>query len=360
MKLYLLGGFLGSGKTTAIQRACEALLNRGNSVAVITNDQGIQLVDSAFIKGHQIPGREVVKGCFCCNYNQLEEGILSLQAEEKLDILFAESVGSCADIVATIIKPLRKFHRETDIVYSVFADALQLLRIAAGKALTFDEDVNYIYEKQLEEADILVVNKSDLLSKEEKCIIENWVQKSFPGRTYLFQNSLEVKDIKKWMETLICFNPDTERNSLQINYDKYGAGEAKLAWLDCEVEISTGNMNAISVATILINKIYSRICQQRLPIGHLKFLMRAGEWQRKVSFTSLNEPFLRQSDSLYNINSLTLIINARVQTLPEILKNTVKEIFDEIMEEQACVIKYHDLSAFQPGFPKPTYRMTDL
>jgi len=64
MKLFLIGGFLGSGKTTAIQQACDVLLKEGSRVGVITNDQGEQLVDTEFIKGFNIPTLEVTEGCF--------------------------------------------------------------------------------------------------------------------------------------------------------------------------------------------------------------------------------------------------------------------------------------------------------
>ena len=50
MVLVLTGGFLGSGKTTAIVRAAQLLINAGRRVAVITNDQGEQQVDTAFVK----------------------------------------------------------------------------------------------------------------------------------------------------------------------------------------------------------------------------------------------------------------------------------------------------------------------
>lgn len=48
IKWHLVGGFLGSGKTTAIIQACKRLLQTGQKVGVITNDQGKYLVDTAF------------------------------------------------------------------------------------------------------------------------------------------------------------------------------------------------------------------------------------------------------------------------------------------------------------------------
>ena len=40
MEWHLVGGFLGSGKTTGLIAACRSLANRGNTVGVATNDQG--------------------------------------------------------------------------------------------------------------------------------------------------------------------------------------------------------------------------------------------------------------------------------------------------------------------------------
>src|SRR6185503_19115810 len=98
VKLCLVGGFLGSGKTTAIAEAAKYLSNAKKKVGVITNDHGTQQVDSLFIKSHNIPSEEVSGGCFCCNYEDLQESIHNLIFGNNPDIIFAESVGSCTDL----------------------------------------------------------------------------------------------------------------------------------------------------------------------------------------------------------------------------------------------------------------------
>jgi G3E family GTPase len=168
LKLFMVGGFLGSGKTTAIHQAAMYLRKNDRSVGVITNDQGTQQVDTQFIKGYDIPSEEVTAGCFCCNYNELEKSIASLQINEKPEIIFAESVGSCTDLAATVINPLLSLNPDTyQIVLSVFADIQLLIRFLQNDKDIFYDNVNYIYEKQLEEADIIVVNKIDLLTEEQ-------------------------------------------------------------------------------------------------------------------------------------------------------------------------------------------------
>ena len=60
MRIHLLSGFLGSGKTTAIQHASTTLLKQGVKIGVITNDQGIKLVDGDFLKSLGIPTELVI------------------------------------------------------------------------------------------------------------------------------------------------------------------------------------------------------------------------------------------------------------------------------------------------------------
>ena len=92
MKLHLVGGFLGSGKTTAIQQACTFLATQDISVGVITNDQGSSMVDDAYFKSLEIPSRKVSNGCFCCNFSELDKNLISLIDAQAPMVVFAESV----------------------------------------------------------------------------------------------------------------------------------------------------------------------------------------------------------------------------------------------------------------------------
>ncbi len=358
MKLILTGGFLGSGKTTAINNACAQLIKENRKVAVITNDQGEQQVDSAYINSCGIPLREVANSCFCCNYTLLDNHIQTLFEEEQPELIFAESVGSCTDLVSTVAKPFAQYRPNYDVVISVFADASLLLRLLEGKLSFIKESIRYIFKKQLEEADVLVLNKVDLITQEEQAFIDSIIYNEYPGKIILHQNSLREADIKKWLHTMMQFKTTGSRKSLDIDYDLYGEGEAHLAWLDKKISIHSYHHNAIQIAERIARDIHAAILQHQLTIGHLKYFMESRKWQKKLSATMTNNDF----------NSLTteepsdycnMLINARVQTEPSLLRELVYGVIQKIMNEFSCKIIIENSSSFIPGYPRPTHRFVE-
>ena len=91
----MIGGFLGAGKTTALERLARHLTSRGLSVGLITNDQGSELVDTAMLRARGFITEEIPGGCFCCRFNSLTEAAERLTAVARPDVFIAEPVGSC-------------------------------------------------------------------------------------------------------------------------------------------------------------------------------------------------------------------------------------------------------------------------
>ncbi len=341
MTIHLLSGFLGSGKTTAIEQACRLLKKRKTPVAVITNDQGARLVDGDLFNDLRIPSAQVINGCFCCNYQDLDKQIRTLVRLAQPAVLFAESVGSCTDLVATVLKPLLQQHPEWRTTVSVFADA-QLLQDLPP---SFDPAVRYIYWKQLEEAQVIVVSKIDQINN--KLALQQKLQILYPGKTILYHNSFDEADITHWL-SILDSTPVTNLPSLEIDYDLYGAGEAKLAWLDQELEIHSPTQNALTAAFAL----FQQLTTIPYPVGHLKCLI---DKKTKLSFTATGST----DDSLtpQPAPKAILLINARVQTEPATLSGLMAERIKTIEDTHACTIHTISESCFQPGYPRPTHRI---
>ncbi|MGE5457995.1 MAG: GTP-binding protein, partial [Methanococcaceae archaeon] len=361
MKIHLIGGFLGSGKTTAITNACKILSDKGITTSVITNDQGEYLVDSRFIQYSAIPYAEVTGGCFCCNYNQLDTQINTLKNEYNPSVMFAEFVGSCTDLVATVLKPIMEYRNveNEQVTFSGFVDSQLFLMYLENKALPFSLETKYIWEKQIEEAEVLVINKIDLLSSEQSEKVKLLTKDLFPSKELLYQNSLDNKSVNEWIELITNKKSNQEHKTIDIDYVKYGKGEANLAWLDEEIEIISSNSSSVELAHDFIKKITDDIVRKGLTIGHLKYFLSFNGKSEKLSFTTISDKSYEESLVPEKAKSVDLLINARIQTSPDELRKILFDNLNQLKSRDGVQVNEKFLSYFQPGFPDPTHRMSD-
>jgi G3E family GTPase len=353
MIIHLLSGFLGSGKTTTIRHACRELIAQGKNLGVITNDQGTNIVDSRLFAYMQVPQKQVGNGCFCCNYDELDNKLRELTDTFNPDIIFAESVGTCTDIVATVMKPLIQYNAAV-VTISTIADARLLHTITIENKNVFGEDVEYIFFKQLEEAEIIVVNKTDLLKDEEFMALQEHMSRFYSSKKIIYQNALAEHGVNAWLNVLDTrlIKRDPLR-SLEIDYDKYAAGEAMLAYYDGELEIETKNGDAEKIAYELWNEVVGAISDGALTIGHLKCWLNE---RIKISFTSTTSEH-PQIDFVPG-GKARLLINARVQTKPAVLENVILSGIARVSMKNNCSIIPVEKSSFSPGYPRPVHRIT--
>lgn len=351
--IHLVSGFLGSGKTTAIYQACKLLQERGSKPSVITNDQGRLLVDTHFFSSKGIRVMQISNGCYCCNYKPLEVMIGEIAAQASVrSMVFAEAVGSCTDIVATVMKPLLSTIPQAIVTVTSFADALLLLNLIRGKQ-TFVDDVKYIYYKQLEEASVIVLNKIDLLHEKELKEVQQHLRSCYPGKEIIEQNSLVDNEGSPWLSWLENQKTSIWLPSLELDYDRYAAGEAKMAWLDKELIIQSASGMANIIARKLANEIAVEIMTKEMPVGHLKFWING---THKLSFTAAGtqDPMDEQPVAAL---SASLVINARVQTEPEELDQIVWHAIRNIMAGKEVQVIVKHAALFKPGYPVPVQRI---
>src|SRR5262245_12488017 len=110
LRFILVGGFLGAGKTTAIARLARSYPGRGQRVGVVTNDQADDLVDTNSLRSQGFPVEEVAGACFCCKFDDLVDKVGKLSETDRPDVILAEPVGSCTDLVATVVQPMRDLY----------------------------------------------------------------------------------------------------------------------------------------------------------------------------------------------------------------------------------------------------------
>jgi len=377
----MVGGFLGAGKTTSLLLLADWLRKRGLSVGLVTNDQGGGLVDTAVVRSRDMPVEEITGGCFCCRFTSLVEAAERLSRDAAPDVLLAEPVGSCTDLVATVGLPLARIYgdRFTVAPLSVLVDPLRAERVLGLAGASLSEKVGYIYRKQLEEAEIVVVNKTDLVDPQRLERLIRALAAVNPSAEIIACSAREGVGLEPWFEAVL------EREGrgaaiAEIDYDRYAEGESLLGWLNAELRLeahlsgpterrgggidgscdaeSEGEFDGNAAVLELLAAVRRLAEEAGCEIAHLKATLSPEGDPFQVAAANLvrtdDRPLL--SHRLPEpIDVGRLLLNLRAEADPALLDQIVRRAADGLGPGITCAILH--LEHFRPGRPVPTHRL---
>ena len=363
----MIGGFLGAGKTTAVAALAARLSKNGLKVGLITNDQGQELVDTAMLRSKGYATEEIPGGCFCCRFNSLVDAAERLSESNRPDVFIAEPVGSCTDLVATVTYPLRRMYGNdfTIAPLSVLIDPARAMRVfGLQTGPSFSPKVIYIFKKQLEEADIIVISKSDTLAAGQVAELTMAIARAFPRAQILSASARNGVDLDGWFHHLES-DEQVERQVMDVDYEMYAEGEALLGWLNATLQISsTEYFDANSVLTTFAKNVQGRLCHSGSEIAHFKMTFSPDSGLGDIAVINLvrNDFVPELSITLeHPVNSGQVIINLRAEEDPERLASALRESVAELHGQvPGLQAKLEHLEKFRPGKPTPTHRVGNL
>lgn len=359
----MIGGFLGAGKTTAVARLARQLTDQGLRVGLITNDQGRNLVDTAMLRAHGFATEEIPGGCFCCRFNSLVEAARALTASTRPDVFIAEPVGSCTDLVATVTYPLRRLYGDdfTIAPLSVLVDPVRALRVfGLEPGAGFSEKVLYIYHKQLEEADLIVISKADLLDESRLDQLRAAIAERYPRAEVLAVSVRAGRHLDPWFARLTS-EEQSRRTPMAVDYDIYADGEARLGWLNATVNLrGVQPFAANPLLTRLAGEIQSRLQAANAEVAHLKMTLSPEGGLGDLAVVNLVRNDFVPELSLQieePVSRAQLIINLRAEASPESLGEIVRAGLRATTPAfPSLVAELDHLEHFRPGRPTPTHR----
>lgn len=359
----MLGGFLGAGKTTAILALADWLSRRGRRVGLITNDQSVGLVDTAMLSAHGYPVEEITGGCFCCRFNSLMEASERLTKDATPDVFLAEPVGSCTDLRAAVSHPLRRLYGDNFRVapLSVMLDPIRVSRILGiepGPA--FSPKVHYVYEKQLEEAEIIVINKQDLLPAPKLAALKAAIAERYPRAEILVASAREGTGLDEWF-TRILGSESGRDPAPDIDYEEYAEGEALLGWYNgtasMRAETSVdGNLFLLELAEALQRQLASH----QIEIAHLKMTLTPTDFGSDIAVLNLVRTDGRAELSHLlrdDVSTGQLIVNLRAEGSPQTLHDAAARGLADVARARGVTATIEHEESFSPAKPNPTYRM---
>jgi len=190
----ILSGGLGAGKTTLLNH----LLTIGGEeydIAVLVNDVGEVNVDADLIEnGSELSMEdggvtELSNGCICCGLqNELDQELLRLAFDEEFDYLVIEASGISdpVPIAQRFVSPARASTLyDLDTTVTVVDTAQFHRTFVDGRPIKSTDDgsrpLSDLLAEQVEFCDVLVLNKCDLVTEDERETVERVLETLHPG-----------------------------------------------------------------------------------------------------------------------------------------------------------------------------------
>ncbi len=357
-KMVFVGGFLGAGKTTAIQALAKLFTQQGLKAGAITNDQAAGLVDTIFLSKSGIPSEELAGSCFCCNCNGLVAVINHTIDSAAPDIILAEPVGSCTDIVATVIRPMRALIKDkVDVLaYTVLVESDRWVELSDQNA---SWSMKFLFDKQLQEADFIVITKLDTVKDEHAKELMEQITHQYPESKVLGISSLAGVGMEDWMN-LVQTTPPGEHWLKDIDYQKYAEAEAEMGWLNGLVTMKFPMpIDGKAISTRLAERITQNIGNRNGKIGHLKLLVVESTGSVKVGITHVGEKPALDGTFTAMLPYLEVTVNTRATLSLGDLAAILHDVVDQFKESEQAAVDISAINTFRPGAPNPTYRYGD-
>jgi Ni2+-binding GTPase involved in maturation of urease and hydrogenase len=352
-RVVVIGGFLGAGKTTLMLRAAGRLAAQGKRVGLVTNDQAPDMVDTRLVRLAKFSVAEVYGGCVCCRFNDFTDEIGRLARTLEPEVLFVEPVGSCVDLAATVLRPLARYFPSFSVCpLTTVVDPAAWLRLKERRAVR--RETAYIYQKQLAEADIVLLNKSDIISRQTMDIVQAQIGARLPRTQIISVSAQTGSGMARWQNHVLA-NEGSGKH-IDVNYAIYGKGEQCLGWLNAVIELQAGSEPRWEH---VLREFMRRVCGALEKSGgapaHLKCLLSSGSFIAAGNAT-LGSPLprLRVLAGGCAKAKAELVVNLRIALPPRCLRPALSAAMKGLTGIQGTVLSE---CSFAPGRPAPQHRI---
>jgi G3E family GTPase len=321
MKIMIIGGFLGSGKTTTILKISRRFRDAGKRIAIIVNEIGEIGLDGDILTNPDIVTEELTSGCICCTLRiSMQYTLQTLEEEFRPDIVIIEPTG------IAFPGQIRDEIETMGLSELSFAPIITL--VDPGRFGTEAKEIPRFIETQIREAEILCINKIDVTPAEIVLSTEKMLLEINP-EAHILKFSAKLGD--KQFESLLLHlavsglkkTLDEKKNSIELSEVSAFSTLYTLAY---EAFNPEKGMRFIEESLRTIRDRVREINPEF--VGHVKLSLKLPESTVRGSVTSSKETpqveFLDRKNEKTEIRLLSAITKVPKNKLAEIVESTLE------------------------------------
>ena len=339
IRFMVVSGFLGAGKTTTMIALAEHMNKTFGETAIIANDMGANLVDTNLTQTSGCTVAEIASGCICYQMDNTVDQIRRLRDKDGAVFVMSDIPGCGVGALDHVYHRLATDNADefTLSPFTVVVDPERLRMIMPERAdINLPEELVYLLKLQLEEADLVVLNKADLLAPEDVERYVDFLHAACPDIPVMVISALERTGIEELAE-FIATHETALKNFSVRNNQEFADAEAKLTWYNRRLYLKTndgGKIDCNAVVDDLIESIRMGLIEKKRNVPHLKTFATSGNGDfNKASLIGVDYDVEYAQQFLRPHKNLRMIVNARAVCESRPLARLMDDALDEVCEK---------------------------
>ncbi|MBQ8975409.1 MAG: hypothetical protein IJ072_06795 [Oscillospiraceae bacterium] len=334
-KFAVFSGFLGAGKTTTMMALTKYCQQQQIGAAMISNDlgHGVNLADNRYAQLSGCNASEMTDECICYQNENLADRLNSYY-DNGCRLVISDIPGFGVGALEHVYHGLtEKFPGQFELspfTVLVEPDTISILRDGTGG------DLEYLYDTQLVEADIIVLNKCDLIDAQKQQEDAAWLTEHYPNAKVLPVSALKGEGLEALCQALLEGKASMRRPDIGYGGEAFQAAMGKISeyYIQYRAEVCCGEFDGNSYLADMARQVREGIESAGYAIPHLKLLAWTPEGDfGKADLIGAQRPIEVNHSFQRPCTSLSVILNASAvcprQTLDELITGSVNAVSDK-------------------------------
>ncbi len=356
-KYIVISGFLGAGKTTSmIAFAREINRRQLGSAAIIANDLGAgNIVDAEFCAAAGVMTLPVSGGCICYQHDNLVGRIHQLESAGA-DVIFSDIPGcgiGARDHVYMELDEKEKGEFEL-LPFTCIVDPERMRMVMPEEAdINLPEEMRFLLDAQMAEADLIVLNKTDTVSVETADDIAGFIREIYPKTPVMTMSAMTNEGVKEVVDYILDNRSDAGHRDIGYDSVEFVEAENRLSWFNTRIFMQQRddiNLDFNRVIEDIFEGIRDGLKKSGGNVPHLKMFAADSEEELtdffKASMIGIDYDveYDRKLDRKYS--ALSLIINARCAADPVVMADIVNDAVDAAADKYDLKVRTFFMETF--------------
>ena len=338
-KYMVNSGFLGAGKTTSMIAFSKCINEKYGKAAILANDLGAgNIVDADYTAASDILTTQIGGNCICYQHENLLDKLNQL-VSNGATVIFSDIPGCGIGALDHVYLQLEeKEPGQFDLMpFTCIVDPERLRMIMPEEAkMNLPDEMCFLLDAQMKEADVIVLNKIDLLTEEEKEARIAFLKSEYPDVPVFAMSARTGEGVSEVVDYLMTHKAAAQHKEIGYGTDAFMAAETLLSWYNRRIFLEQRydkNVNFNELVADLFEEIRKGLKKNNSNVPHLKAFAsgESGDFV-KASLIGVDYDTVFDHRLKKQYSAMSLIINARAAADSQVMAEVVEDALDTIME----------------------------